>query len=145
MTITFFVTGTPKPQPRPRAFAMGGKVRVYDPATAEGWKSCIAQAAREVLPSEPITEPIKLDVCFFMPRPKSHSKKDGSYRESHIDRRHSQKPDADNLVKAVMDALSELQAWKDDSQVWDLRVVKVWADTARISGAQVSITTFGGV
>ena len=145
MTITFFATGTPKPQPRPRAFAMGGKVRVYDPATAEGWKSCIAQAAREVLPAEPITEPIKLDVCFFMPRPKSHSKKDGSYRESHIDRRHSQKPDADNLVKAVMDALSELKLWADDAQVWHLNIVKVWADKCAKPGAQVSVSTWGDV
>lgn len=141
MTITFFVTGTPKPQPRPRAFAMHGKVRVYDPATAEGWKSCIAQAAREVLPAEPIAEPIKLDVCFFMPRPKGHHKKDGTIKDAHLDRRHSQKPDADNLVKAVMDALSELQAWKDDSQVWNLRVVKVWADQERFPGASVRILT----
>lgn len=46
MTITFFIHGDPKPQPRPRAFArrMGAKfvARVYDAGTAEGWKSQIA-------------------------------------------------------------------------------------------------------
>jgi Holliday junction resolvase RusA-like endonuclease len=35
--------------------------------------------------------------------------------------RHTQKPDADNLLKALMDALLE-----DDSGVWDVRATKLW-------------------
>jgi len=48
--ITFFVPGEPKGQPRPRAFArkMGDKfvARVFDAATAEGWKGAIAAVAQ---------------------------------------------------------------------------------------------------
>jgi len=44
--IHFFVSGDPKAQPRIRAFAINGHARVYDPGTAEGWKSLIAVAAR---------------------------------------------------------------------------------------------------
>jgi hypothetical protein len=48
--ISIFVHGEPKGQPRPRAFARGGMVRMYDPATAEGWKSAIADEWRRSAP-----------------------------------------------------------------------------------------------
>jgi len=37
---------------------------------------------------------------------------------------HAQKPDADNVAKAVLDALCD--HWKDDCQVFRLEVVKFW-------------------
>lgn len=40
---------------------------------------------------------------------------------------HRQKPDKDNLEKAVLDALL-----KDDSKVWDGRVSKFWSENPRI-------------
>lgn len=36
---------------------------------------------------------------------------------------HRSRPDVDNLAKAVMDGLNQL-AWKDDSQIVDLRITK---------------------
>jgi Holliday junction resolvase RusA-like endonuclease len=40
---------------------------------------------------------------------------------------HAQKPDADNVGKAVLDALTDCGAWVDDSQVASLPVIKRWA------------------
>ena len=41
---------------------------------------------------------------------------------------HQQKPDLDNLIKALFDAVNE-----DDSHIWDLRgVSKVWGDDGKI-------------
>lgn len=40
---------------------------------------------------------------------------------------HQVRPDADNYLKAFMDALC-----KDDSYVWDARVIKYWAREGRI-------------
>lgn len=37
---------------------------------------------------------------------------------------HTVRPDADNLVKALLDALTRARVWEDDAQVWDLRVRK---------------------
>ena len=55
-TISFSVDGEPKAQPRPKAFArnFGNKwqARVYDPGTAEGWKSLIAIAVKPHLPAQ---------------------------------------------------------------------------------------------
>ena len=40
---------------------------------------------------------------------------------------HQQRPDIDNLVKAVLDALCE-----DDSFVWNIEACKLWSDKAGI-------------
>lgn len=40
---------------------------------------------------------------------------------------HQQKPDADNMIKALMDAL-----YADDAHIWDLRVTKLWGVTGQI-------------
>ena len=142
MRITFTADGLPKGQPRARAFAFGGKagkkvsVRMYDPGTAEGWKSCVAIAARDHLPPEPITGPISLHLGFRFPRPKSHFTKKGLRPDAAI--YVTSKPDADNAAKAVMDCLTQLGAWKDDAQIVALEVMKVYGDKP---GCTVSIGT----
>lgn len=127
LSIKFFVAGEPKPQPRPRAFArkMGDKfvARVFDAGTAEHWKSQIAIAAKPFLPATPIAGPVRLRVVFNLPRPKGHSRSNGELKASapiwHVGR-----PDVDNYIKAVMDALTQIGLWVDDSQVCQLEAWK---------------------
>ena len=123
-TITFDVEGNPKGQPRPRAFSRGGHARVYDPGTAEGWKSCIALAARPHLPSTPIAGAVSVDLAFWFARPKGHTGKKGLKPSAPPD--HTQKPDLDNLAKAVLDCLTEIGMWVDDAQIVGLTLRKVW-------------------
>jgi len=130
-TIQAWIPGEPKGQPRPRAFARNGMVRMYDPGTAEGWKSCIAAALVGKVPAEPMTGPIMVTMAFSMPRPRNHYR---TGKQSHRLRDdapvyHTGKPDADNLAKAVMDALSALRVWRDDAQVAHLYVEKRYDDT----------------
>jgi Holliday junction resolvase RusA-like endonuclease len=40
---------------------------------------------------------------------------------------HTVKPDIDNLVKLVLDAMTKAGFWKDDSQVVILKAEKRWA------------------
>jgi Holliday junction resolvase RusA-like endonuclease len=61
--------------------------------------------------------PLRVDVTFHMPRPKS-LKKGTIY--------HIKRPDADNAVKMVMDA-GNGYLWEDDSIICDLRVIKRYA------------------
>ena len=120
MTISFFVPGEPRPQPRPRTFArkFGDKwmARVYDAGTAEGWKSQIAAAAKQYLPQQPIDGAVSLTIYFTMPRPKNHHRANGQLKDS-TPVLHRSRPDLDNLEKAVMDALTQLGFWDDDAQV----------------------------
>lgn len=141
--IAFHAHGLPKGQPRARAFAFKGKARVFDPGTAEGWKSQIAEAARPVLPAAPLTGPIRMNVDFFFPRPKAHYLKAGLRATAPL--WHRSKPDADNAAKAVMDALTTLRAWEDDAQVVELVVRKFYAKEIQNAGALVTIEALEGV
>lgn len=65
---------------------------------------------------------IKVDsdtkVIFYIPMPKSWSNK----KKAEYDRKpHQSKPDIDNLVKAILDALYE-----DDSHIYKLHAEKYW-------------------
>jgi Holliday junction resolvase RusA-like endonuclease len=121
------VIGLPKGQPRPRAFAFHGKARVFDPGTAEGWKNQIAIAFKETAPADftPFMGPVRLNIIFMFPRPKSHFCKAGL--KPNAPALFTSKPDADNAAKAVMDALTTLGTWKDDAQVCNLHVTKQYA------------------
>ncbi len=128
--IRFYANGCPKGQPRPRAFSRGGMARVYDPGTAEGWKSQIANAAKDHLPSTPLQGPLFVGLEFYFPRPKHHYRT-GRMRaclRNSAPGYHISKPDADNIIKAVMDALTTLRFWQDDSQVCDVRARKLYDD-----------------
>lgn len=57
-------------------------------------------------------------IIFVMPMPDSWSKK----KKREMDGKpHKQKPDKDNLEKALLDAIFD-----EDSHIWDSRVTKVW-------------------
>lgn len=64
-------------------------------------------------------EPDSLELQIAVPMPKSWSKKK---KNEHFAMPHKQKPDVDNMAKAVMDALL-----KDDSGVYHISVTKFWA------------------
>jgi Holliday junction resolvase RusA-like endonuclease len=121
--ISFFVPGEPKGQPRPRAFArrMGSRfvARVYDAGTAEGWKGQIAIAARAHVPATPLCGAMRLSIEFVFPRPRSHFRTGRHAHELRPDAPtlHTGKPDLDNLIKAVKDALTVLRMWEDDCAV----------------------------
>ena len=64
-------------------------------------------------------------VVFHMPMPKSWSKK----KRAEMDGKpHQQKPDVDNLGKALLDAV-----YCDDACVWDIRFIKLWSVDGRIT------------
>jgi Holliday junction resolvase RusA-like endonuclease len=139
----FFAEGTPKGQPRPKAFSRGGIASVYDPGTAEGWKGEVALAAKEHKPEKPLEGPLKLTLNFVIPRPKGHFRTGKRASELREDAPiwHTGKPDADNFAKAVMDALTMLSFWKDDSQVAILEVRKGYGHGLRGCGIEIREAT----
>lgn len=68
--------------------------------------------------------PENLFVAFCLPMPASWSNKK---KLAYAGQPHRQKPDIDNLCKAVMDALAQ-----DDSYIYGLYAQKHWADTGSI-------------
>ena len=53
---------------------------------------------------------------------------------------HTNKPDGDNLAKAVLDELTRLNVWRDDCQIYYLMIVKMWESSLFRSGCRISLT-----
>ena len=118
-----FVPGNPVAQPRNRVSARGDIVRVYVPKKhpVNAFKQAVHEAA--VAAGVPVfTGPVDVEIAAVFEMPKSWSK---AKREAMACSLHTQKPDADNIAKAVLDALSAF--WTDDAQVSVLRVRKTWS------------------
>jgi Holliday junction resolvase RusA-like endonuclease len=115
--------------------------RMYEEGSAESWKGCIALAAREFIPASPLTIPLRVDLTFYFPRPKSHYRAGKHAHELRDDAPswHCKKPDRDNSDKAVLDAMTVLRFWLDDCQVCDGRIKKQF-DDGRGPGCVIRIT-----
>ena len=137
MKIDFFVAGIPKAQPRVKAFVRGGHAGVYTPDSAETWKQAVRLQAIANAPESAVAHRVCVSLDFFMPRPKAHYKRDGSVKANQPIW-HCKKPDLDNLIKAVTDAITDTQrVWLDDSQICQISATKTYALNA--SGCSVRI------
>jgi Holliday junction resolvase RusA-like endonuclease len=149
-SLEIYITGEPKGQPRPRACIRGKRAGMYDPGTADSWKSCVRHAAKDALLSAGInpagltapifTGPLRVDIALWFPRPKAHFRKSGIKQDAPT--YHTSKPDRDNCEKAILDALgaNELQIWRDDAQVCSGGTSKNYAATDQAAGARIRIT-----
>ena len=120
----------PKPQPRPRVTARGKFAHAYEPKSITQYKRLIASKYRSVYKQQlPLTGALSVDVRFYRPIQKSISK---------IERQRrllgqslpTVRPDIDNYVKAILDALNGL-AFKDDSQIAVLYARKIYSENPR--------------
>ncbi len=118
MTITFTIPGKPHAKQRPRATRKG---HVYTPKETVAFERTVKQIAGPLF-GEPMTGPVCLKIAARFEPPKSLSKKKTQER---LWRPHTQRPDIDNVAKAIMDALNGI-AYVDDAQVADSHCVKVW-------------------
>jgi len=121
-----FIKIKPKPAPRPRVTKNG----TYNNADYTTYKSVIAHTFKSIHGNKKSTNPIAMKIDFFFEIPKSWSKKKKESASWHISR-----PDTDNLVKGVKDALNGI-AYKDDSQVCYLQARKQYA---QFSGIRIEI------
>jgi len=98
---------------------------MYDPGTAEAWKQSVACAIGPHITNQPpLAGPVFMRVLFVLPRPKSHYTKKG-LRET-APAYQTGKPDVDNAIKAVMDALTVMNVWGDDAQVCRVEATKAY-------------------
>lgn len=128
--IRFTVLGEPVAQGRPRASTINGRVRMYDPKKSSDFKKYVKLAASQHAPRKLLEGPLAMKVKVYKPSLKSFSNKkkvaaeDGSLRPI-------TKPDVDNYVKGIKDALKGVM-WIDDSQVVDLHISKWYSEKPRI-------------
>ena len=130
MVIYFEVPGEPVAQGRPKFTRIGNHVRAYDPEKSRLYKSLVRDAAAKVMPETPLECAVSLMVMAYRSIPRSWSKKkQESARRGEI--MPTTKPDIDNVVKAIKDALTGV-IWRDDSKVVSLFAEKSYSVKPRI-------------
>ena len=112
--IRFSVPGPPVPQLRPRYSGFGH--HVYNSKKCVDYKQIVAAAAREAWGScDPLDGPVEVSLTFVLPIPKSWPlyKRDLA-RSGRI--WPTKKPDGDNLMKLIWDAMTGI-CYNDDAQI----------------------------
>ncbi len=141
-TVTFRIPGHLAGKGRPRATLVGGHARLYTPAATRTAEDRVRDAWRAAGSPYMGDGPLTLELVIGHERPAGHWTSRGEL--SAAGRRMpfpAKKPDADNQLKLVGDALNGCM-WKDDAQLVEARVVKVWM--ARPSQAAYSVLSVAG-
>ena len=137
-TYVFDVPGIPKGQGRPRFARMGRFVRAYDPKQSKDFKSRVAMFA-SYAGVKPIAGPVSLIVWACLPRPQRLMRRQDPQGTVTA----TCKPDADNVLKGVSDALIGI-AFADDSQVADARVIKLYHGKLEVPHTVVQVCSLEG-
>ena len=130
----FTVPGVPGAKGRARAFALKGtgKIRMFTPAKTERYESLIRDAFALQVKAEviPYTGPVEMHVKAYYAIPKSKPKWWKAMAQSET-LAVTKKPDMDNIVKVVKDALNNI-AYRDDSQVFRDIGEKFYSERPRV-------------
>jgi len=122
-----FVSGKPMAQPRTRKGKYGN---IYNPDTADAWKETIQAVFLSKGREKTIMGPVELETDFFFYVPEKRHKASP----------HIIKPDIDNLVKSVMDALKGIGVYKDDCQVYAKYARKYWTNKKEEEGMLIKVS-----
>ena len=120
-TVTFTIIGKPCGKGRPRFSTAGGYARSYTPAKTVEYENLV-KMEWERSGAKKLEGVISAVIYAYFPIPKSVSKKK---RAALNGTAYTKKPDCDNIVKIILDALNGI-AYDDDSQVASLRVKKLY-------------------
>ena len=135
------ILGEPVGEGRPRAVRMGPRVRVHAAPKSAIWRAVAAQQmAAEWGDRSPWPSMCGVAITAYMPRPKSRPKdvsKEAWTLGSAIAR--AQKPDVDNIAKAVLDAIVQAGIIVDDTQVVRLIVFRLMCGTDRDATPRVEV------
>lgn len=127
----YIIKGKPMACPRPRATRQG---RVYMPKEYNQHKrGLVLQFINQSGEYIQITEPAHVEITFIYPRPK--------YLKGEILKVKMTKPDLDNLVKTILDALTGAAVWTDDNLVVSLSCSKFYGPPNHVGQTEITITS----
>ncbi len=127
--VTIIIAGPAVAKGRPRVTRRGF---VYTPAATRKYEAHGRLAAQLAMNGRaPIAVPVRAEIVINLPVPASWS---GKRRDAALrgDVRPTTRPDADNYVKAALDAINEIVV-ADDSLIVDLTAVKRYARVPQLT------------
>jgi Holliday junction resolvase RusA-like endonuclease len=120
MNKSLTIEGVPKAQKRHRF----GKGFVYDPSKQD--KAQLLPLLRSRFSSLPTAKPVGVALVFYMPIPKSYTKKKKALMQDDT-YPHTNKPDIDNMVKFYLDCLPF-----DDKVIYKIEAEKIYSPRPRV-------------
>lgn len=120
--LRFVIPGKPFAKQRPRMTRQG---RAYTPKETVSFERTVAQYAMSA-GATPIAGPVKIRIAAVFEPPASWSQKK---KDAHLWTPHTQRPDLDNCLKAILDGLNRI-AFADDGQVCSIQCRKMWGSSA---------------
>lgn len=132
LSVSFFVPGQPVGKGRPRAAKRGSHIQLYTPEKTASYENLVATAAHGAMRgAEPIKGACHVDMDIRLIVPMSWSAK---RRNQALDGLvfPTKKPDLDNILKAVFDAINGI-VWEDDVQAVYVQAVKRYSAVPGVS------------
>ena len=126
--LNFTIPGIPQSKKRPRFSRFKGKVRTYD-SQSEEKETARWQLKSRMVGKELFKDCIEVSLKFFLPIPKSTSKKVKKLMSTD-NIPHIKKPDIDNFCKAILDYMNGI-VYVDDSQIYKLTAIKLYSENPR--------------
>lgn len=123
MTLRLEIPGKPFAKQRPRFSRRSG--RAYTPGETVKFETLIGQYAMEA-GAVALDGPVKVKIIAVFEPAASWAKKK---RTAAMWNPHTQKPDLDNIGKAILDGLNRI-AFADDGQVCQIEIQKMWGSPA---------------
>lgn len=123
---SFIIFGNPVAKGRPRL----GKGGTYTPEKTVNYENLVKMSYLETYKGKPLLEEnLEVTINFYFSIPKRTSKKN---REKMLNGEimHNKRPDIDNCIKSITDALNNI-AYKDDSQIVKITASKYYSDEPR--------------
>ena len=131
MMVNFTVPGSPRGKGRPRFARRGNFVKTYTDAKTASYEDQIRFYALQAMgSSEPLETAVSVFIYIRCPIPASYSNK-RKLACIEQEERPTKKPDIDNCAKSIFDGMNGI-IFKDDAQIVDAHVTKVYADDAGV-------------
>lgn len=132
--VAFVIPGKPFSKQRPRFSRATG--RAFTPKETVSFEATVAALAAERI-GVPFDGPVRLRIVATFKIPQSWPRKKAA---AYLGKPHAQRPDLDNIVKAVSDGLNRI-AYGDDAQIAAVVATKRWGNS---EGTLVVIEDAGG-
>jgi len=125
--IKLLIPGKPLGKQRPRVLKNG---ITYTPKKTVNYETLIKELYIIRHFRKQLEGPVRMHIKAYFPIPKSVNKKDKELMlQNKI--RPTKKPDMDNIIKIIADALNGL-AYRDDSQIVECTIEKYFSDEERV-------------
>ena len=143
------IPGDPVGKGRPRVALRGNRPVAYTPKKTESWETGAAELLRSAWAGRaPLDRPVAVVVRAIASRPQAEIPKPrplAARPELAWRLARPTKPDADNVLKAALDALVRAGVLRDDVLAVDVRAVSLWVALTEGPSVEIEVSEIEGL